>query len=102
LLHGHSISSLLPDVTKEAHFGAAICSGQTGSVAAFHVDAPSTAFGFAIRPSDFFGLELPEVGAPVHVARGTAVVSAVQPKIVQDPINKAFLKWLKLKTDQNT
>jgi hypothetical protein len=57
LLHGHSFSSLLPDVTKEAHFSAAICSGQTGSVAAFHVDAPSTAFGFAIRPSDFFGLE---------------------------------------------
>jgi hypothetical protein len=85
-LHGHSICSFFSDVTKGAHLRAAVGSGQAGRVAAFHVNASARAAGLPCSPSDFLGLELLEVGTPVHVARRTATVSAKQPKIVQDSI----------------
>jgi hypothetical protein len=86
LLHGHSVGSLFPDVTQEAHRLATVSRGQSRRVAVFHVYAAAFITGLPRCPSDLLGLKRSKVGAPVHVANGTAVVSAVNPKIVQNPI----------------
>jgi hypothetical protein len=68
LLHSHTLSSLFPDVTQEAHRLAAVSRGQSGSVADFHVDAAAIVTGLPRCPRDLLGLERFKVGAPVHVA----------------------------------
>jgi hypothetical protein len=68
LLHGHSVGSLFPDVTQEAHLCATIGRSQSGRVAAFHVDAAAIVTWLPRCPRNLLGLERSEVGAPVHVA----------------------------------
>ena len=86
LLHGHSLCSLFPDVTEEAHRRATVGSGKSGSVAAFHVNTAAFITGLPRCPCDLFGLERSEVEAPMHVSRGAAVVRAIHPKIIQKPL----------------
>jgi hypothetical protein len=90
LLHGHSICPFLPDVTQKTHLFAAVFSCQAGSVAAFHVNAPTLVTWLPGGPSDLFGLEWLEIGAPVHVSRRAATVSAVQPKVVHGSIRNIY------------
>jgi hypothetical protein len=73
------------------HFSAAVSHSQTGRVAAIHVDATSFVVWLPVGPSGLLGLKRLQVGAPVHVSRGAAIVSAIQPEIIQHTESASIL-----------
>jgi hypothetical protein len=73
------------------HFSAAVGHSQTGRVAAVHEDATSFVVWLPVSPSGLLGLKRLRVGAPVHVSRGAAIVSAIQPEIIQHTESASIL-----------
>jgi hypothetical protein len=81
----HSCCMAIPSVPffltshrkQEAHWCATVSRGQSGRVAVFHVSAAAIVTRFTRCPQDLLELERSEVGAPVHVTSGTAVVGAI-------------------------